>query len=1106
MLRVYCLLVLLFSSLAASLALSEDLGIKAPPGFEVSLFAGDDLAHDIYSMTIDSKGRIVVAGRDYVKILHDDDEDGKADRATLFSAIPKSGAHGMIFDGPDLICTGDDALMKLRDTDGDGAADGEPEIWAKLKTTEHGANGITRGPDGWFYLVCGNDAGVSEEHATTPGSPVKKPNCGAILRFSPDGKQSEIFAHGFRNPYRLDFNEHGHLFTVDADGERDHHLPWYTPTRLFDVAQGMHHGWVQKGWQRSWNRPAYFFDNVERLVEIGRGSPTGLVVYRHRQFPEKYRGGVFSACWTLGRVYYFSLQSKRSTYEGTKELFLETTGEVGFAPVDLAVGPKGDLFVAIGGRRTRGSVFRVRYVKTKPAIDDDPADSEKGIANPLARALAADQPLASWSRNLWLGNVKSIRKEELDAACADKSLNPQQRIRAVEILTEFNGGISRELADKLGPLDEIDPSVAARLGWSLGRVPQKDFGESTLARMTTSINYRVTRAAWEALATMPVLGPNSTSADWYNSLTTERDRRARAAALLADLRRENIDLSRPGGKRLDEAIAWLWRLHLREKLKPEHLEILSEDYYMHPAFREPRAYLETLRLVQLALGDLRVEAIEPDVYAGYSFRADDAVVERVRKSVVGSFFLLPERDDNLNREYARTVGAMGFEGEEEDEPSIELFCRVLISLEKRRSDWVETAIHFLIVLSRLNTRHSARETGVLADALVTLHHKMAEQRIFPSRNWPLRVGEVFVELCKRDPRLAEEVVKHPKFLLPEHSLFAARMEGKTKEAAARKLLKSAMALGEEAEWSSELVEVVASLPPEESLPPLRKKWGDFGLRDAIVVVLAKKPDTQDRAKYIDSLSSVQPQVVEAAATALRRIGGEGTPEELTVVLQALRQFCASPPSVGVRRDLAALLKKWTGQAIETKDSATATDVLAIYQPWFEWFAKEHPAAAARLSGFAGEGAAAWRERLAKIAFDSGDAVRGKTVYEKRSCHRCHRGGGDQLGPDLAGAAGRFSRDDLFAAIVDPSKDVSPLYQTTQLVTGSGKVYHGLVVYESPDGTLIQTAPDATIRVAGEEIVSLRKSKQSLMPVGLLNGATDEELSDLYAYLKTLRGK
>ncbi len=114
---------------SAHLPADDDLGLRVPAGFEVSLYADDTLAHDIFSMTIDSHGHVVVAGAGYVKILLDDDGDGRADRATLFSSLPASGAHGMVFDGDDLVCTGDNAVMRLRDTDGDGAADGKPEIW-----------------------------------------------------------------------------------------------------------------------------------------------------------------------------------------------------------------------------------------------------------------------------------------------------------------------------------------------------------------------------------------------------------------------------------------------------------------------------------------------------------------------------------------------------------------------------------------------------------------------------------------------------------------------------------------------------------------------------------------------------------------------------------------------------------------------------------------------------------------------------------------------------------------------------------------------------------------------------------------------------------------
>src|SRR5690349_10927560 len=83
--------VLLAPPAAAQEPARANLGFEVPPGFKVSLYADDALATDIHSLTIDAKGRVVVAGKGYVKILQDIDGDGKADRATLFSDRPRSG-------------------------------------------------------------------------------------------------------------------------------------------------------------------------------------------------------------------------------------------------------------------------------------------------------------------------------------------------------------------------------------------------------------------------------------------------------------------------------------------------------------------------------------------------------------------------------------------------------------------------------------------------------------------------------------------------------------------------------------------------------------------------------------------------------------------------------------------------------------------------------------------------------------------------------------------------------------------------------------------------------------------------------------------------------
>ena len=100
-------------------------------------------------------------------------------------------------------------------------------------------------------------------------------------------------------------------------------------------------------------------------------------------------------------------------------------------------------------------------------------------------------------------------------------------------------------------------------------------------------------------------------------------------------------------------------------------------------------------------------------------------------------------------------------------------------------------------------------------------------------------------------------------------------------------------------------------------------------------------------------------------------------------------------------------------------------------------------------------------------------------------------------------AGRFSRADLFTAIVQPSRDISPRYQTTLIETTEGKVYQGLVIYEAVDGVSLQTGAATTLRIAGDQISAQRVSPTSLMPAGLLDALPDGEIVDLYAYLRSL---
>lgn len=332
-----------------------------PPGFEIVEYAAQDLAADIYTLTLSPRGDVTVAGRGYIRVLKDDDGDGIADRAVEFADSPRDGAMGLWWEGDELLAVGDGGIQRFLDANEDDVADGPPLRMRALKTGgEHDSHAIRRGPDGWHYLLCGNESRVVSSSAELPSSPVKDPVAGALLRFTPDFSRSEIVADGFRNAYDFDFNPDGEIFVYDSDNERDVSLPFYEPTRLYHVTPGFHYGWENPQLARTWRMPPYFFDVDRPIATLGRGSPTGVVYHPGLATSNGRRGGLLLADWTFGRIYFTPLTPEGATYSATPEVFLQSLGETGFAPTDLAVHPgTGEIYISIGGRGTRGAVYRV---------------------------------------------------------------------------------------------------------------------------------------------------------------------------------------------------------------------------------------------------------------------------------------------------------------------------------------------------------------------------------------------------------------------------------------------------------------------------------------------------------------------------------------------------------------------------------------------------------------------------------------------------------------------------------------------------------------------------------------------------------------------------
>ncbi|MGB7159779.1 MAG: hypothetical protein WBD40_17060, partial [Tepidisphaeraceae bacterium] len=131
--------------------------------------------------------------------------------------------------------------------------------------------------------------------------------------------------------------------------------------------------------------------------------------------------------------------------------------------------------------------------------------------------------------------------------------------------------------------------------------------------------------------------------------------------------------------------------------------------------------------------------------------------------------------------------------------------------------------------------------------------------------------------------------------------------------------------------------------------------------------------------------------------------------------------------------------------------------------------------------------------------------KGREAFAAAACNTCHKFTTQQadvgLGPDITGVGNRFSPADLLESIVEPSKTVSDLYQTTEIRTADD-VLTGRV--ESDDGktVVLRTGPlTGSISVPIDKIKARRLSPVSTMPKNLLDNLSEEEILDLLAYLR-----
>ena len=134
----------------------------------------------------------------------------------------------------------------------------------------------------------------------------------------------------------------------------------------------------------------------------------------------------------------------------------------------------------------------------------------------------------------------------------------------------------------------------------------------------------------------------------------------------------------------------------------------------------------------------------------------------------------------------------------------------------------------------------------------------------------------------------------------------------------------------------------------------------------------------------------------------------------------------------------------------------------------------------------------------------GDAERGLVVYD-RICGQCHlmNGRGYEVGPNIT-ANGRGSYEQLLVSVFNPSLVIGDAYKSVTLRTVDGTVFTGLLVEKSDKRTVIKVQGGKEEIIPAEDIEEFKQDKKSLMPEGVENQMTTQELADLFALL-TLEG-
>lgn len=354
--------------------------IKLPDGFKISLYA---IVPDAREMAIGPTTGVVFVGTRKSKVwaVTDRDKDRVADEVKVFApSVQFKLPHGVCFSKDGFLFVAEQNRVLVFPAaeyfyEGpDVAAFNVVKQGDLIPATEESYNHTARvcriGPDDKLYITVGQPFNVMPPEKYDL---FKKAGIGGILRMDRDGKNRDIFAWGIRNSVGLDFNPKDKTawFTDNqVDGMGDD-IPPGELNRATKAGQNFGFpyfggGSVRTAEYKDKTPPA---DAVKPEIEmVAHAADLGMTFYTGQQFPQKYRGGIFSVqhgSWNrttpVGARVMFTTLKEDGTADKSEPFasgWLTPNGEYLGRPASVAQLNDGSLLVSDD---TSGAIYRISY-------------------------------------------------------------------------------------------------------------------------------------------------------------------------------------------------------------------------------------------------------------------------------------------------------------------------------------------------------------------------------------------------------------------------------------------------------------------------------------------------------------------------------------------------------------------------------------------------------------------------------------------------------------------------------------------------------------------------------------------------------------------------